>query len=246
MIPLDSFTAVRLTQCLLGLGLWLQSVELFLTRRIYGPGGALAGWGDVRWLLGLRSGLALWLVFAAGQGGAGVDAGLLATLLVSSAWLTWRSRGPVCGGSDSMFFQVQLGLFVAALGILDPVLTKLGLGWIAAQSVLSYFLAGLGKLRNAGWRTGAALQHLFASPGPYVLWAGVRPWANSPVLCVALAWSVVLFELAFPLLLVLPGTGKLMFLGAALGFHLANAVVLGLNRFVWAWAATYPALLHFH
>jgi hypothetical protein len=26
-------------------------------------------------------------------------------------------------------------------------------------------------------------------------------------------------------------------------FHLANAFVIGLNRFVWAWFATYPALL---
>lgn len=52
MTPLDSFTALRLTQCLLGLGLLLQSVELILARRIYCPGGALAGRGDVRWLLG--------------------------------------------------------------------------------------------------------------------------------------------------------------------------------------------------
>jgi hypothetical protein len=28
----------------------------------------------------------------------------------------------------------------------------------------------------------------------------------------------------------------------ALAFHIANVYVFGLNRFVWAWAATYPAL----
>ena len=245
MMPLDSFTALLLTQRILGVGLLIQSVELILTRRIYGNDGALAGWGDVSGLLALRSGLALWLMIAPGGVSAVVNVVLLATLLVSSAWLTLRSRGPVCGGSDSMFFQVQLGLFVAALGFVTPLLTKLGLGWIAAQSVLSYFLAGLGKIQNAGWRNGVALQHLFASNGPYVLWHGVRRLATSQPICVLLGWSVVLFELAFPVLLVLPVAGKLAFIMAALTFHLANAVVLGLNRFVWAWAATYPALLHF-
>jgi hypothetical protein len=32
-------------------------------------------------------------------------------------------------------------------------------------------------------------------------------------------------------------------LGIAVLFHLANACLFGLNRFVWVWIAAYPAIL---
>lgn len=233
------------TARILGIGLLIQTVELFLGRRIYSRTGALVGGGSVVWGLVVRGGLSLWLIFGSNTFGPVVTTVTLAALLLSSGWLSHRSRGPVGGGSDSMFFQVQLGLFLATLGFVHPLLPRLGLGWIAAQSVLSYFLAGVGKIRNSNWRDGLALQHLFASQGPYVLLRGVRPLAATKWLCVLLGWGVVLFELAFPAILILPEAGKLVLLGVALAFHLTNAVVLGLNRFIWAWAATYPALLYF-
>lgn len=246
MMPLDQAEAVLWTKRILGGGLLLQSIELFVARRIYEPGGALAGRGNVNLLLAVRGALSIWLLVAPSGVSAHLSALFLAVLLVSSAWLVIRSRGPVCGGSDSMFFQVQLGLFLAALGFLHPTMPRLGLGWIAAQSVLSYFLAGVGKLRNSAWRDGAALQRLFASNGPYVLWQGIRGLVQAKFLCALLGWGIVLFELAFPAVLLMPMEGRYVFLGLALVFHLVNALVLGLNRFIWAWAATYPALLFFH
>lgn len=240
----DPITTLLLTQRLLGVGLLIQSAEIFQTRRIYASGGALAG-GGVGLLLAVRSAISLWLIIAPINCVSLLSVATHLALLSSSAWLVVRSRGPVGGGSDSMFFQVQLGLFFASLGFANPLLIKIGLGWIAAQSVLSYFLAGLAKLKNAGWRNGVALQNLFSSDGPYVLWSGVRGLAKLKSLCALLGWGAVLFELAFLAVLVLPTEGKWVFLGLGLTFHLANAVVLGLNRFVWAWTATYPALLYF-
>lgn len=246
MMPLDQAEAVLWTQRILCVGLLLQSVELFVARRIYESGGALEGRVSVNPLLVLRAALSIWLLVAPSGVNAHLSALLLAVLLVSSAWLVIRSRGPVCGGSDSMFFQVQLGLFIAALGFLHPIMPRLGLGWIAAQSVLSYFLAGVGKLRNSAWRDGSALRRLFTSNGPYVLWSGIRGLAGAKFLCALLGWGIVLFELAFPAVLLVPMEGRYVFLGLALVFHVANALVLSLNRFIWAWAATYPALLFFH
>lgn len=240
----DPIETVLLTQRLLGAGVLIQSAEIFWARRIYESGNALAGDG-VGLLLAVRSVISLWLIIAPINCVSVLTAALHLTLLISSAWLVLRSRGPVGGGSDSMFFQVQLGLFVASLGFAHPLLIKIGLGWIAAQSVLSYFLAGLAKLKNVGWRNGAALQNLLRSDGPYVLLSGVRGLANAKPFCVLLGWGVVAFELFFPVVLILPTEGKWVLLGLGLAFHLANAVVLGLNRFVWAWTATYPALLYF-
>lgn len=245
MTPLDQDMALLLTQRILGIGLLLQSVELFAARQIYAPGGALAGRVSVNPLLAGRGAISMWLLIAPGGVSTHLSALFMAVLLASSAWLVIRSRGPVCGGSDSMFFQVQLGLLIAALGDLHPALPRVGLGWIAAQSVLSYFLAGVGKLRNAAWRDGAALQRLFTSNGPYVLWQGIRGLAKAKSLCAVLGWGIVLFELVVPAVLLMPVEGRCAFLGLALAFHVVNAVVLGLNRFIWAWAATYPALLYF-
>ncbi len=244
MMPLDSDTALLLTHRVLGMGLVIQSAELFVTRQIFAPGGALAG-RSVTWLLLLRGLLACWLVMTPNPPTSINSAALLLGLLGSSVWLTVRARGPLCGGSDSMFFQVQLGLGIAAFGFIDPVLIRIGLGWIAAQSILSYFLAGVAKLQHGGWRNGRALQNLFAARGPYVLLTGTRAVAQSQPLCALLGWGILLFELGFPGLLILPLEGKLVWLGLGLAFHVANAALLGLNRFIWAWAATYPALLHF-
>ena len=64
-----------------------------------------------------------------------------------------------------------------------------------------------------------------------------------PRLSSCLTWGVIAFEGAFPLAL-LAGPACWGFLAAGLLFHLANAALVGFNRFPWAWAATYPAILY--
>ena len=166
-------------------------------------------------------------------------------LIFSSVGLVIRLNGPLGGGSDSMTFQVLIGLLIAALGVANPILVQVGLGWIAAQSVLSYFIAGVAKLRNENWRRGLAIRNLMRSNAAYTVFAPARRLANSGTLCLAASWAIILFEVAFPAVLLLPWEGKLAMLSAGLLFHITNAVVLGLNRFIWAWGATYPALLYF-
>ncbi len=242
MNTLDLSEAMLWTERLLGAGLFIQSVELIKTRSIYESGGALEGSAVTPWLA-LRLGLASLLIVSPLEplSWASVIANML--LLGNSIWLTVRSRGPVCGGSDSMLFQVQLGLLIGSLGFLEPTLVKLGLGWIAAQSVLSYFLAGVSKLRTDDWWNGRALQNLLASKGPYVVFAPARRLASHRPLCGVLGGGMILFELLFPAVLILPMEGKIALLSLGLLFHLGNALLLGLNRFLWAWAATYPAIL---
>lgn len=232
-MTMDSNTAVQLTQWLLAIGLALQSIESLVAWRTFGN----------RIVFVLRLILALSLLVPATVLPPFVLATVHLVLLLTAMLLIARLRGPLCGGSDAMWFQVQLGLLLASLAGWHPVLVRVGLGWIAAQSVLSYFLAGVVKFRNPRWRRGEALQCLLASDGPYVIWVRVRRLAGSAAVCRALAWAAIGFELLFPLVLMVPVEWRGWWLAAGLMFHLGNAVVLGLNRFVWAWAATYPALL---
>lgn len=230
-MKLELFNAVQLTQWLLAAGLALQAVESLAARRTFGHWTIFV----VRLLLcGLLA-----VIEPVSLAATAVHAGLIATSMLLIA----RHRGPLCGGSDAMWFQVQVGLLLASLAGSHPVLARAGLAWIAAQSVLSYWMAGVVKLRNPSWRGGEALRQLFASDGPYVIWAPARGLAGRAGVCGALAWVVMGFELLFPLVLLMPLEMRWIWLAAGLGFHVGNAAVLGLNRFVWAWAATYPALL---
>ena len=50
--------------------------------------------------------------------------------------------------------------------------------------------------------------------------------------------------MAFPLVLVAPKKVALGLLGTGVTFHVGNAVFMGLNRFMWAFSGTYPAVAH--
>jgi len=230
------------TQGLLAIGLLIQTAELWRTRHLYGADGALAG-PSVAPGLGLRFALTIALAPLAFRPPSWLAFSVHALLLANSAWLTIRSRGPVCGGSDSMWFQVQLGLTIANLPSVGPLGGKLGLAFIAAQSVLSYVLAGISKMRNPRWWNGGTVQSLFASDGPYVLLASLRTFAQRPLLCQGLGLAVMVLQVGVAAVLFLPAELRWPVVAGVAVFHLFNAVALGLNRFVWAWFATYPALL---
>ncbi len=248
-MTLEPNIAIRATQILLGIGVALQAVEVLTTRSAHAllcagnrPHGFSVQWLTAKMLVRLL--LSVPLICGLGQTLSVIEPVFYLSLIISSAGLITRFGGPLGGGSDSMFFQIQIGLLIASFGVANPILTRIGLGWIAAQSVLSYFIAGVSKLKNQDWRSGLALGNLLRSNGPYVLFTPARKLANSNALCVAFSWLIILFEITFPAVLLLPWEGKVAMLSAGLIFHIANAAVLGLNRFVWAWAATYPALLY--
>lgn len=250
-MTLDPQTALRFTQILMGIGIVLQASEVLATRSAHARlcvGHRPVGF-SMQWLtakMSVRLALAIVLICGFGKYLSVIEPVFYLALIISSMGLILRFGGPLGGGSDSMMFQVLIGLLIASFGVANPVLVRIGLGWIAAQSVLSYFLAGVAKLRNDNWRTGVALQTLLRSNGPYTLFTPTRNLADSKTLCAGLSWVIILFEITFPAVLLLPWEGKLVMLSAGLVFHIANAATLGLNRFIWAWTATYPALLYFN
>ncbi|MGC3983181.1 MAG: HTTM domain-containing protein [Steroidobacteraceae bacterium] len=166
---------------------------------------------------------------------------VIPALLLLGLIMLHRFAGPYNGGSDRMTLLVLICLCAARLA--PPRWQEIALGYLALQVVLSYFIAGWVKLRNPEWRNGRALRDVFEFSA-YPVSDGLRRWADQPQLLYLVSWAVMVFELLFPLALS-SHTALLIALGIAASFHLANALLFGLNRFFWIWIATYPCLIWF-
>ena len=148
--------------------------------------------------------------------------------------------GPYNGGSDRMSL-----LMLCCLCLTHWLPTEQGrelaLGYLALQLTLSYFMAGAVKIINPAWRNGQALADVF-SFSAYPVSESLRQWSNAPRLLLLMSWLVMLLELLFPLSF-LHHTVLYIALALTAAFHLANALLFGLNRFFWVWLAAYPSLL---
>ena len=220
MLTLDA--ALRATEILLALAFLQQSAE-----HIFGSRAA-------RMLFGVRAALSIALLF--GFYGAWV----LLALCVHSIFVLHRFQGPYNGGSDRMGLLV---LYCLSLSRWMPTaaLQEVAFGYLAVQVILSYFISGQVKIISPEWRSGRALGDVF-SFSVYPVALSLRALALRPRLLWIASWSVMLFELLFPLSFLNAGLLILALILAA-GFHIANACLFGLNRFVWFWVASYPSLL---
>ena len=143
-----------------------------------------------------------------------------AFLTAMTALIAIRWRGSFNGGSDTMTFLILFNLAIARAASAHPLIMKYALGYIAAQCVLSYFMAGFAKLRNASWRNGQAFAHLLRS-SVYSIPARAKGLADYPKICRAFAWATICFEFCSPLVFVNSVTGW-MFVSCATVFHLSN------------------------
>lgn len=191
--------------------------------------------GSFLWLLRLRVLASLWLFTAAAAPAA-------AFLCLSTLLIAWRWRGSFNGGSDAMTFLTG-GAVTLALAIPRPKLVLACLWFLAIQLTLSYFTAGLVKVRQRAWWSGEAMAHLLRSSRYARNSRFLERVAARPGITRLLAWMTLGFEVLFPLAFVSPELARL-FLAAGFAFHLMNVFVLGLNRFFWAWIAIYPALFY--
>jgi hypothetical protein len=162
-------------------------------------------------------------------------------LVFTSLLVGWRFKGVFNGGSDYMTMVQLMGLVIATSQPNDPFRIKVGLYYIAVQTTLSYFVAGVVKLRNKSWRNGLALE-VFVSHSNYSVPINLQRMFRHPLISALSAWGVILWECLFPLVWIHPAlTGPLLLTGFF--FHLMNFATFGLNRFVFTWLASYPSII---
>lgn len=217
--------AVRLAEIILGFAIFQQSLEFMRGQQPEKTLGIIRAVLAILLMLGLQPLL------------------VESVLLLTAILLIRRFQGPYNGGSDTMTVLVLLCLWLSHLAP-TRYWQEIALGYLAIQLTLSYFQSGWVKVVNPDWRSGRALQQVFAVSA-YPVSENVRLWAQRPQLMLVMSWAVMVFELLFPLSLF-NQTWLMVALAIAALFHFANACLFGLNRFFWIWLAAYPAILWFH
>lgn len=202
--------------------------------------GALFGETGVRALLALR--IALLAAVLLVPFGSWAFFLLLTLLVANNLIFTWRRGGYGDDGSDQMSAIVLIAIFLTVGPHSTPLILEMGLWFIALQACLSYATAGIAKLVSPIWRGGDAVYLIFNTAAyglqPVAEFLEHRRWLN-----LTLCWAVILMETLFPLALLLPEPWNWIFLAWGTAFHILNAVIMGLNSFLWAFVATYPAML---
>ena len=144
-------------------------------------------------------------------------------------------------GADQM---LVIGLLAigggAALG--NTVAGHAAVDYAALQLLLSYAIAGAAKAISPTWRSGSAIVGITGTIG----YGHARVHSvvkRFPLLAKALCWSVITFECSAAPLILLGVKGAWVIIVVGMCFHIGVAAVMGLNVFLWAFAACYPALL---
>lgn len=257
------FSIYQLMLRICAIGVLLDCLEHLATRRQFddhGPLGwplirqsflpksaRLRRWADVlcagsrRLLLviGLRLFAAGAVAFACGPS-LSFAAGL-SLLVVTQLYILLRSGGVGRVGSDSISFVVCGAAWLALVLGRDRLTASAGLWFIAATVCWSYLVAGVSKLASPSWRSGRSITDLLSTRAYGSRWLS-RHVAPRPRLAWFLSWTTLLWECAFPLVLIVPDELRVAFFCSGVLFHTIMALLMGLNTFIWAYAATYPAL----
>jgi Vitamin K-dependent gamma-carboxylase len=245
----DASAVLRLTEVLAALAVVQGTLELLARRSALADGGTWRWSTLARELRGMSPVLAyrpfvavlVLRLAAAVLLLAGVRGAVAPLLWVTSLLVNLRFRGTTNGGSDMMLMVVLSALVVAHLGADSDLLVRAALLYVAAQGVLSYFVAGVAKLGSAAWRDGTAIPRFLATPH-FGVPAALRQSLDAPGRHRLAAWGTIVFECVVPLALLAP-QAMVAYVAVAALFHAANAWAFGLNRFLLVWSATWPAMV---
>lgn len=144
-------------------------------------------------------------------------------------------------GSDHMHAIVWAGLLVF-LASPSASIKDLALVFIAAQLLLSYLTSGIAKLLSPIWRSGKAVG-LIVRTESYGQ-KSVSRLIERLHLSGPLSRGTMVLEVVGPLSVLMGPKAAIVFIFFGVMFHLGSAIVMGLNSFVWAFAACFPAVLY--
>jgi len=144
-------------------------------------------------------------------------------------------------GADQLASFTILSIAVTSLSP-TPLARVACVLFLAFQACLAYGTAGWCKVIMPGWRDGTYLAAILATRIYGAPPLG-RFLSTHPLLARIATIGVVGWECTFPLVLLVPEPMVWAILGMGVLFHILNAMLMGLNTFVWSFLATYPAVI---
>jgi hypothetical protein len=224
-------------------GLFSWKVARLRRRRAVRPvlslGRHIFSWPGILALLSCRVATALACIVCACLGP--VPALLLAAYVVTGCLLVLRTHH-AADGAEQFMHITAMACLVAVISR-GSLAGEIGLFFLSAELSLAYATSALVKIVRSEWRSGQFLTEIFASETFGRRWAfkflTARPqrakWTSQVViygelLCCLAPWSP-------------PHMAWALLAGAAL-FHIGVGVTMGLNMFVFAFAAAFPAAVY--
>jgi hypothetical protein len=252
--PALAFSVVyRASAATLALGFF----ELFtVSGRTFGPRGPFSPgiarvfgrWAhDSQWL---SAGLRLVIAVGAIAGVIGLISGpyvpvgrAAGVLALACLAIVKLRRVTASDGAEQMALLSLFATVVAVVPGVDEGTITLAVWFVAGQSILSYLTAGVAKAISPVWRGGQAITMIMGSE------SHGQPWAaqlldSYPTMARFVTRSVVIFECAFPLILLAPREAAMLMLAAGFAMHLGCAVTMGLNAFLLAFPGTYLCVIY--
>lgn len=162
---------------------------------------------------------------------------------VAACLTNLRQFGMGVIGGDRMRLCVLGALTLRELAPDSEPAARATLWFIAGQCALAYCTSGVLKWRQTPeWRNGSAvgllMRHEFMGN------AGIAAWLNAwPAMNRTVTWGVLALEVFFPLALVGGVPVAAGFVIGAFLMHLGIGHFMGLAPFLWAFLASYPAVL---
>jgi len=174
--------------------------------------------------------------------GVGEPVGIAAALCCLATGSYMRSRRQIGGsGAEQLTFIALVAFAVVIATGGSRHARQIGDAFLAAQVTLAYTAAGVAKLASPVWRSGTAMTGILSTEG-YGRPRMAELLVAHPLVDRLMCWTVVAWEVTFPLAVVAPRPVLFAYLATGAAFHISCAVMMGLNRFVWAFCGCYPAV----
>ncbi|NWN87083.1 MAG: hypothetical protein HLX51_00850 [Micrococcaceae bacterium] len=152
-----------------------------------------------------------------------------------------RAAGLGQDGADQALVIQQAGQLIASFSKPGSKMERSASLFVSGQCILSYFTSGYVKLISPVWRSGDSMVGITRTTS----YGGAdfnTLMVRYPAIRKVIAWSVIIGEISAPVVIFLPTPIRRIWQISMVAMHISIAAIMGLNRFMWAFASFLPIL----